>query len=44
MTSVPACLSDPMFDGSLNAVSRGKAQGFVACRSLAKGMLRQGCS
>jgi hypothetical protein len=27
ITSVPACLSDPMFDGSLNAISRGKAQG-----------------
>jgi hypothetical protein len=44
MISVPAGLSDPMFDGSLNAISRSKAQGFVACRSLAKGVLRQGCS
>jgi hypothetical protein len=44
MTSIPARLNDRMFDGSLNAESRDKARGLVACRSLAKGMLRRGCS
>jgi hypothetical protein len=33
--------SGSMFDGPLNARSHGRADGFVACRCVAKGVLSQ---
>jgi hypothetical protein len=43
-TSILICLSGSLFDDWLNATSRGKADGFVACRRLANGVLRLGFS